>query len=108
MRTQQLCKNLLLILLVLALGTPPLESMAKPSEMGGVAAVVNGREISQANLESAVRALAADSNHTIGQAERRRVLDRLIEEELLVQRAVELDLEVKDRNIRNRLVGTMI
>jgi hypothetical protein len=74
----------------------------------GTAAVVNGREISQANLESAVRALAADSDHTIGQAERRRVLDRLIEEELLVQRAVELDLDVKDRNIRNRLVGAMI
>jgi hypothetical protein len=32
----------------------------------------------------------------------------LIEEELLVQRAVELDLDVKDRNIRNRLVGAMI
>jgi parvulin-like peptidyl-prolyl isomerase len=74
----------------------------------GVAAVVNGREISQASLESAVRSLAADSNNTIGQAERRHVLDRLIEEELLVQRAVELDLDVKDKSIRNRLVSAMI
>jgi len=74
----------------------------------GVAAIVNGTEISQESLESAVRALAADSNNPIGQAEQNRILDRLIEEELLVQRAVELDLDVKDRSIRNRLVSAMI
>ena len=74
----------------------------------GVAAVVNDREISEESFESAVRALAADSNSPIGQAERNHVLDRLIEEELLVQRAVELDLDVKDKSIRNRLVSAMI
>jgi len=74
----------------------------------GVAAVVNDREISEESFESAVRALAADSNGPIGQAERNHVLDRLIEEELLVQRAVELDLDVKDKSIRNRLVSAMI
>jgi len=74
----------------------------------GVAAVVNGREISQEGLESAVRGLAADSQNPIGEAERRHVLDRLIEEELLVQRAVELGLNVKDKSIRNRLVSAMI
>jgi len=56
----------------------------------GVAALLNGTEISQESFESAVRALAADSNNPIGQAERNHILDRLIEEELLVQRAVEL------------------
>jgi parvulin-like peptidyl-prolyl isomerase len=74
----------------------------------GVAAIVNGTEISQESLESAVRALAADSQNPIGQAERNHVLDRLIEEELLVQRAVELELDVKDKSIRNRLAGAMI
>jgi len=74
----------------------------------GVAAVVNGSEISQESFESAVRFLAADSNKLIGQAERRHVLDRLIEEELLVQRAVELGLDLKDKSVRNRLVRAMI
>jgi parvulin-like peptidyl-prolyl isomerase len=74
----------------------------------GVAAVVNDREISEESFESTVRALAADSNSPIGQAERNHVLDRLIEEELLVQRAVELDLAVKDKSLRNRLVSAMI
>jgi parvulin-like peptidyl-prolyl isomerase len=74
----------------------------------GVAAIVNGTEISQESFESAVRALAADSNNPIGQAERNHILDRLIEEELLVQRAVELQLEVKDKSIRNRLASAMI
>ena len=74
----------------------------------GVAAIVNGTEISQESFASAVRALAADSNNPIGQAERNHVLDRLIEEELLVQRAVELQLEVKDKSIRNRLASAMI
>ena len=74
----------------------------------GVAAIVNGRDISQESLESAVRALAADSSNPVGREERRHVLDRLIEEELLVQRAVELDLALKDKSIRSRLVSAMI
>jgi parvulin-like peptidyl-prolyl isomerase len=74
----------------------------------GVAAMVNDREISQESLNSAVKFLAADTDNPIGQAERRHVLDRLIEEELLVQRALELGLEVKDKSIRNRLAAAMI
>ena len=83
-------------------------SSARGALPEGVAAIVNGREISQESLESALRALAADSNNPLGQAERNRILDRLIEEELLVQRAVELELDVKDKSIRNRLVSAMI
>ena len=91
-----------------------LSSILKPGSSSrgalpkGVAATVNGRGISQESLESAVRGLAADSSNPIGQAERCHVLDRLIEEELLVQRAVELDLDVKDKSIRNRLVSAMV
>jgi parvulin-like peptidyl-prolyl isomerase len=91
-----------------------LSSILQPGSSGrgplpeGVAAVVNDREISEESFESAVRALAADSNGPVGEAERNHVLDRLIEEELLVQRAVELELDVKDKSIRNRLVSAMI
>jgi len=74
----------------------------------GVAAIVNGTEISTEKLESAVSALTADTNNLVGEDERRHVLDRLIEEELLVQRALELGLDVKDRSIRNRLASAMI
>jgi parvulin-like peptidyl-prolyl isomerase len=74
----------------------------------GVAAIVNGTEISTEKLETAVSALTADSNNLIGETERRHVLDRLIEEELLVQRALELGLDVKDKSIRNRLASAMI
>ncbi len=74
----------------------------------GVAAMVNGREISRESYENAVRILAADTNNFVGQAERRHVLERLIEEELLVQRALELGLQVKEKSIRSRLVSAMI
>jgi hypothetical protein len=91
-----------------------LSSILEPGSSGrgplpeGVAAIVNGTEISAEKLESAVRALTSDTNNLIGETERRHVLDRLIEEELLVQRAVELQLEVKDKSIRNRLASAMI
>jgi parvulin-like peptidyl-prolyl isomerase len=56
----------------------------------------------------ALGALAQDSRNPLGEPERRHVLDRLIEEELLVQRAIDLGLDVSDRTVRNRLVSAMI
>ncbi len=73
-----------------------------------VAAVVNGVEIRAADLERAVAALAADSRNPVGEPERARVLDRLIEEELLVQRARELGIDRHDRRVRSILVADMI
>jgi parvulin-like peptidyl-prolyl isomerase len=74
----------------------------------GVAALVNGVEITQESYMRALGALSQDSRNPLGEPERRHVLDRLIEEELLVQRAVDLGLDVSDRTVRNRLVSAMI
>jgi parvulin-like peptidyl-prolyl isomerase len=71
-------------------------------------AIVNGSPIREADLERATAALAADRRDPLGAAERRLVLDRLVEEELLVQRASELGLDRRDRGLRSRLVTAMV
>ncbi|HEY3190956.1 MAG TPA: peptidyl-prolyl cis-trans isomerase [Solirubrobacteraceae bacterium] len=72
------------------------------------AAMVNGSPIRKADLERALTALAADRRDPLGTAERRLVLDRLVEEELLVQRASELGLDRRDRDLRTRVVTAMV
>lgn len=72
------------------------------------AAVVNGSVIRRSHYERALAALASDSRNPIGEKERAHILDRLIEEELLVQRAVELGLDRSDPVVRNTLVSAMI
>ncbi|MEO2168227.1 MAG: peptidyl-prolyl cis-trans isomerase [bacterium] len=72
------------------------------------AALVNGVAIEVEEFERAVGLLAADSKNVIGPPERKHVLDRLIEEELLVQRARELGVDQHDRRVRSLLVRQMI
>jgi len=72
------------------------------------AALVNGAVIRETRYESALAALAQDSRDPLSESDRRHVLDRLIEEELLVQRAVELGLDRSDPVVRNTLVSAMI
>jgi len=74
----------------------------------GTAAMVDGAAIETEAFERAVGMLAADSKNPIGEAERTHVLDRLIEEELLVQRARELGVDRHDRRVRSLLVSSMI
>lgn len=74
----------------------------------GSAAVVEGAIIETQAFERAVGLLAADSKNPIGEKERRHVLDRMIEEELLVQRARELGVDQHDRRVRSLLVSSMI
>lgn len=78
------------------------------AEGGGVAATVNGTAISQADLERAVDALAQERRTALGSEERGHVLDRMIEEELLVQRGVAIGLLRSDRAVRAALVASMI
>lgn len=78
------------------------------AEGGGAAATVNGTAISQADLERAVDALAQERRAALGSEERGHVLDRMIEEELLVQRGVEIGLLRSDRAVRAALVASMI
>lgn len=73
-----------------------------------IAATVNGVPIENEAFEQAVSLLAADARNAIGPAERTHVLNRLIEEELLVQRARELGVDQHDRRVRALLVRQMI
>ena len=74
----------------------------------GITATVNGVPIETEAFEQAVGLLAADARNAIGPAERTHVLNRLIEEELLVQRARELGVDQHDRRVRALLVRQMI
>lgn len=74
----------------------------------GSAAVVEGAIIETDAFERAVGLLAADSKNPIGEPEREHVLNRMIEEELLVQRARELGVDQHDRRVRSLLVSSMI
>jgi parvulin-like peptidyl-prolyl isomerase len=71
-------------------------------------AVVNGEAVSRAEYERAIAALTADRRGAVGDAERRRVIERLVDEELLIQRALDLGLVRRDRRLRGELVSVMI
>lgn len=64
-------------------------------------AVVNGQPIRRADYETALAAVAADGKRgSQDPALRRHVLERLIDEELLVQAALDLGLAQRDRRVR--------
>jgi len=70
---------------------------------------VNDRPISRASYESALQAVAGDrKTGTLRADDRERVLQRLIDQELLIDRAIELGLHERDPQIRNQLVNAMI
>lgn len=71
-------------------------------------AMVNGVAIRQEDFARSLEALAADTRAPLDAADRQRVLDRLIEEELLVQRGLLLDLPRHDRRVRADLTRTVI
>jgi len=74
----------------------------------GAAAVVNGHAIAADDLERAVAALDADRRTPADATERARLLDRLIEEELLLQHAIDLDLVRRDPRVRGQLVAGVV
>ena len=71
-------------------------------------ATINGEPLSRATFERAVGMLDADSRNPVGAPERQRVLERLIDEELLVQRARELGLDRHEGRVRALLVRALI
>jgi parvulin-like peptidyl-prolyl isomerase len=74
----------------------------------GAVAAVNGAAVRRADYERAVAALASDRRDELDDADKRHVLDRLVDEELLVQRALELGLARSDRRVRGDLVAAVI
>ena len=75
-------------------------------------ASVNGAEIPRAEYERAVRAAAARFRPGIEAADkvrlRRRILDRLVDEQLLIQRALDIGLAQRDPRVRTDLSAAMI
>jgi hypothetical protein len=72
------------------------------------AARVNGELVRMDDFEQTLRALASDRREGAGLPERRRALERLVDEELLVQRALELGLARHDARVRRDLASTVI
>jgi hypothetical protein len=80
---------------------------AVPEE--GAVAWVNGRPIARESYENALAAVAGDrKTGSLREGDRERVLDRLIDQELLIDRAIELGLHERDPQIRNQLATAMI
>ena len=70
---------------------------------------VHERPISRESYESALRAVASDRKGGVLEAgDAERVLDRLIDQELLIDRAIELGLHERDPQLRNQLATAMI
>ena len=74
----------------------------------GSVALVNGVPIRTDSFRRLVAALDADRRSPLSDADHRHVLDRLIEEELLVQHAVDLGLVRTDRRVRADLVSAVL
>ncbi len=103
---------LLLATLIGALGTlipnaASLRSGDDPLEPG-VVALVNGTPIRTLEYERVVSLIAADKRDPISDADRRLALDRLIEEELLVQEGLARGLIDVDRRVRQAIVQAML
>jgi hypothetical protein len=80
-----------------------------PELAADAVAWVDGRPIARDSYESALRAVAADrKTGALREGDRERVLERLIDQELLIDRAIELGLHERDPQIRNQLATAMI
>jgi parvulin-like peptidyl-prolyl isomerase len=69
---------------------------------------VNGTIIQQSDYDRLLAGLASDKRNPIDDASRRHVLDRMIDEELLVQRGLDLGLAHYDRRVRANLTGNLL
>jgi parvulin-like peptidyl-prolyl isomerase len=74
----------------------------------GAVASVNGTLISADAFARLVAGFESDTREAATPELRRRILDRLVEEELLVQRGLELGLATSDRRVRADIVQAMI
>jgi hypothetical protein len=73
-----------------------------------IAARVGDRVIRRADYARVLAGVASDLRRPVDTDMRRHVLERMIDEELLVQRALELGLAQVDRRVRGELTSSMI
>jgi hypothetical protein len=83
------------------------EGRGKPPPAGS-AATVGDHAIDRAQWQRAVQAVENDRGRALDPAERRAVLDRLIDEELLFQHALDSGLVRDDPGLRKTLVAALI
>ncbi len=86
-------------------------AVASPDLLGpasGTVATVNGTTISSVEYQTALDLLSRDKRMPLAESDRTRVLDRLIDEELLVQRALTLGLAETDPAIRKALATAVV
>lgn len=74
----------------------------------GAVALVNGRPILETDYQRILAGVASESRFPLSDAVRRRVLDRMIDEELLVQRGLSLGLVESDRRVRGDITAAMV
>jgi len=81
---------------------------ADPDLPAEVAARVGERVIRRVDYERVLAGVESDLRGSVDEAMRRRVLERMIDEELLVQRALDLGLAAVDRRVRGELTSSLI
>ncbi|HEV8715727.1 MAG TPA: hypothetical protein VGX03_23225 [Candidatus Binatia bacterium] len=74
----------------------------------GAIALVNGKPLREEEYARAVALVERDKRTEITDGDRARVLDRLIEEELLIQRGIEIGLVDSDRSVRKAITQAML
>lgn len=74
----------------------------------GTIALVNGRPIREEDYARAVALVERDKRTEVTDEDRARVLDRLIEEELLIQRGIALGLVDSNRAVRKAITQAML
>jgi hypothetical protein len=94
----------LLVALASALG-PLKRAQALP---GDAIATVDGRAIARTTFDRAIAALEADKRNPVTAGERRTALSRLVDEELLVRRALDLGLAEAEPAVRKALIDAML
>lgn len=72
------------------------------------AAIVGERVIRRVDYERMLAGVERDLRNPIDDATRRRVLERMIDEELLVQQALALGMAAADRRVRGELVSGLV
>lgn len=87
-------------------------SVLRPAESERLGAAeiarVNETAIGRDEFERSVQRLDADKRNPLTEADRAHVLQRIIEEELLIQRGVEMGLVASERTVRKSIASAMI
>jgi len=94
--------------LAAAAGLLPASPLSSTTLAADVAAVINGHTVQRDDYLRLLTAFANDKRTPLDDEQRRYVLDRLVDEELLVQRGLELGLAQHDARVRKDLTLAMV